>query len=294
MIQTHSRKVFRANLDDVENLSYGRGAKKQRGAGSRFTCHRLNQDERRIFDQAKRDGFLTVRGTGYRKNRKGSPVGNTFRQRCDALAQICVVVEKRSDSDKVVIDFSTLRVWDDSKLVSFLLDTIFQSKHPEFYEALIAKDHNVVNNSQGGSSNTENENGKNDDNDASSSVFVENTTPRPLHWESVKTKPIWGVDERLLAVTCDREVAKSIAMDVVKASNSTRFAGLQTDAEAMYEQTSVEASATIDPLQQTAGTAKPISPIICEESVAATNTSTTATDSCNNNGDIDCIDWNDI
>lgn len=88
MILTHSRKVFRANLDDVENLSYGRGAKKQRGTGSRFTCHRLNRDERRIFDQAKRDGYVTVRGTGYRKNRKGSPVVNTFRQRCDALAQI--------------------------------------------------------------------------------------------------------------------------------------------------------------------------------------------------------------
>jgi hypothetical protein len=288
IIQTHSRKVFRANLDDVENLSYGRGAKKQRGTGSRFTCHRLNRDERRIFDQAKRDGFLTVRGTGYRKNRKGSPVGNTFRQRCDALAQICVVIEKRSDSDKVVIDLSTLRVWDDSKLVSFLLDTIFQSKHPEFYQALISKDHiDVVNNSQGGS-NTENENGKNDGNDTSS-IFVENTTRRPIHWESVKTKPIWGVDERLLAVTCDREVAKSIAMDVIKATNSVHFAGLQLDAETMTERIPVEASATIDPLQQTTGTATPISPTICEESVVTTNT-----DSCNNDSDIDCIDWNDI
>lgn len=297
MIIQHSRKVFRANLDDVENLSYGRGAKKQRGTGSRFTCHRLNRDERRIFDQAKRDGFLTVRGTGYRKNRKGSPVGNTFRQRCDALAQICVVVEKRSDSDKVVIDISTLRVWDDSKLVSFLLETIFQSKHPEFYEALISKVHNdVVNNNSQGGSNTETGNGKNDGNDASS-VFVENTTRSPIHWESVKTKPIWGVDERLLAVSCDRDVAKSIAMDIIKASNSARFTSLQLDAEEMSKRISVEASAaTIDPLQQTTGTtSKPITPTICKEIVATTNTSTTvATESCNNDGDIDCIDWNDI
>lgn len=295
-IQTHYRKVFRADLDDVENLSYGRGAKKQRGTGSRFTCHRLNRDERRIFDEAKRDGFLTVRGTGYRKNRKGSPVGNTFRQRCDALAQICVVVEKRSDSDKVIIDFSTLRVWDDSKLVSFLLGTIFESKHPEFYEALISKYHNDVanNNSQGGS-NTENRNCKNDGNDVSS-VFVENTTRRPIHWESVKTKPIWGVDDRLLAVSCDRDVAKSIAMDVIKASNSARFTSLQLDAEAMSERISVEASATIDALQQTTGTtSKLITPTICKESVATTITSTTeATDSCNNDCDINCIDWNDI
>jgi len=137
---TSSNKVFRANLDDVENLSYGKGAKRQRGTGSRHTCHRLNRDERRLYDLAKRDGYLTVKGTGYRKERKGSPLCNTFRQRCDALEEICIVIEKRSDYDTVVIDFSTLRVPNDAQYVSLLLENVFRLKYPEFYD-LIMKDY---------------------------------------------------------------------------------------------------------------------------------------------------------
>ena len=280
MIQTHSRKVFRANLDDVENLSYGWGAKKQRGTGSRFTCHRLNRDERRIFDQAKRDGFLTVRGTGYRKNRKGSPVANTFRQRCDALAEICVTVEKRSDSDRVVIDFSTLRVQDDSALVLFLIETVFRTDHPGFYEALISKSHNANNFQQVGA---ETDSDKNDANEYSS-IQVENTTPRPIHWDTVKSEPIWGVDERLLVVTLDREAAKSVATNVLKAIKSPQFVGLQSDAETITEIISAESRATIEE-QRTMGRAKP-------NTGKKIGGVPMASDNHGNN--IDCIDWDDI
>ncbi len=292
MIPTHFRKVFRANLDDVENLSYGRGAKKQRGTGSRFTCHRLNRDERRIFDQAKRDGYVTVRGTGYRKNRKGSPVVNTFRQRCDALAQICVIVEKRSESDRVVIDFSTLRLQNDSSLVSFLMEAVFLEEYPDFYNALISKTQNSINGLKNDLTHQYNEN----DTTHSTTIQVENTTHRPIHWETVKSKPIWGVDERLLVVTCDRETAKSIAMDVLKAINTPHFVGLQVNAESIQESKSVEQEIIIEktrteeesPAKQSLSSFSSAPTVINDVSH-----NSMASDS-NTIADIDCIDWNDI
>jgi len=243
-----NNKVFRANLDDVENLSYGRGAKKKRGTGSRFTCHRLNRDERRVFDQSKRDGFLTVRGTGYRKNRGGSPIWNTFRQRCDALAKPCVVIEKRSDVDRVVIDISTLRIPDDSSIVSFLLETVF-SKHPEFYNALIS--YSI------------------DNSISDTNLAVQNnTTYQPIHWDAVQSNPIWGVNERFLAVKCERGIAKSIALDVLKECESDCFTSLLADAERIVPKTM---------------TPKEVTPTTKDEFVSGPS-----------NNDIDCIDWNDI
>ena len=285
-----SRKVFRANLDDVENLSYGKGAKKQRGTGSRFTCHRLNRDERQIFDRAKRDGFLVVRGTGYRKNRKGSPVWNTFRQRCDALARVCVVVEKTSDRDRVSIDFSTLRVRSDSPLVALVLESVFRSKHPELYEALIAKDCNE--NGVGNSKTTIIVEKDETEGINSAPVVVENTTDRPIDWETAKTKPIWGVVKRLLVLTCDRETAKSIAMDVVKANNCARFIGMQAEAELMNEKMPVEATETVDSLETT-GTSKPEIPTnISDENAISTKTGTQLVSFHDDNTEE--IDWNDI
>ena len=296
MIQTNSRKVFRANLDDVENLSYGKGAKKQRGTGSRFTCHRLNRDERRIFDQAKRDGFLTVRGTGYRKNRKGSPVANTFRQRCDALARPFVTIEKRSDSDRVVIDFSTLRVQDDSSLVSFLIGAVFRTNYPNIYDTFTANNEKNLNCQQNTSSGEDG-----GDNTAENmSIQIENTINRPVHWEIVRTKPIWGVDERLLAVSCEREVARSIAMNVLEVFNSPHFVSLQADAEAKIESASaaeptamimkhdVEGTQLSHPHQQNNTTRN-----LHEGDVISRDSSDCASD--NKSGDdIDCIDWDDI
>ena len=289
MVQILPRKVFRANLDDVENLSYGKGAKKQRGTGSRFTCHRLNRDERRIFDQAKRDGFLTVRGTGYRKNRKGSPVGNTFRQRCDALGQICVMVEKRSDSDRVVIDLSTLRVPDDSSMVSFLIETVFRSNFPDIYETLTSSD-GYVGNRQLGVSSRENDNVKNNE---ASPIVVEKTTHLPIHWETVRTKPIWGVDERILGVTCDREVARAIAVAVVKASTSTLFAGLQEEAETKTKQATDEPEAAIKSMRAVRAVEKPTRPKVCDANIILTKNCCTSV-SYKDSRDFGCIDWNDI
>ncbi|CAN0161968.1 unnamed protein product, partial [Scytosiphon promiscuus] len=81
----------RPSLDDVERLSRGQAAKK-RGTGSRGVCHRLNESERKAYDLAKKQGYVVLRGTGYRKERKGSPLQNIFRQFCDAKATTCTSV----------------------------------------------------------------------------------------------------------------------------------------------------------------------------------------------------------
>ncbi|DBA77615.1 TPA: hypothetical protein ACH3X1_009413 [Trebouxia sp. C0004] len=107
----------RPTLDDVERISKGNAAK-ARGTGSRRIPHRLNAEERQQYEIAKQKGFLTLRGTGYRKERKGSPLANTFRQWCDAQAIICIVIEQGFGSDAVdtvLVDLSTLRSSDTSE-----------------------------------------------------------------------------------------------------------------------------------------------------------------------------------
>ena len=77
--------------------------------------HRLNSDERRAYDIAKAKGLLTLEGAGfYRRERKGSPLANIWRQLCDAKAQPCVLVAKGSEADSVLLDLSPLRLIDTS------------------------------------------------------------------------------------------------------------------------------------------------------------------------------------
>lgn len=51
------------------------------------------------FDLAKKQGYVVLRGTGYRRERKGSPLLNIFRQFCDAKAMACtsVVTVRKQD-----------------------------------------------------------------------------------------------------------------------------------------------------------------------------------------------------
>ena len=58
-------KCWRPTVQDVENISWGKPAKKK-GTGSRGVPHRLNHDEeRKLFDQARKKGFLEVAGSGW-------------------------------------------------------------------------------------------------------------------------------------------------------------------------------------------------------------------------------------
>jgi hypothetical protein len=73
-------RPWRPEMDDVDRLSRGEGVKRKRGTGSFHIPHRLNSDERPVFETAKKKGYLQVRGTGYRKGRKGHPLPNIYRQ----------------------------------------------------------------------------------------------------------------------------------------------------------------------------------------------------------------------
>ena len=97
----------RPSRDDVLRISQGRPAKK-RGVGSRGVAHRLNREERRMFDLAMNHGYLETMGSAWRTERKGAPLVQTWRNWCDALAMPAVVVQ-RSTPNLVVIDLSPLR-----------------------------------------------------------------------------------------------------------------------------------------------------------------------------------------
>ncbi|KAI8113076.1 hypothetical protein M9435_003082 [Picochlorum sp. BPE23] len=107
--------IKRPTNDDVQRLSMGKASKSERGWGSRQVCHRLNQEERKAYDIALQKGYLTLKGTGYRKERKGSPLANIYRQYCDARDMLCVNVLLRQhggqQGDVVLVDMTPKRRW---------------------------------------------------------------------------------------------------------------------------------------------------------------------------------------
>lgn len=101
--------VWRPEINDVERISWGKPAKKK-GTGSRGVPHRLNQDERFLFDNARRKGFLEMEGSGWRSQRREAPLLNTYRSLCDARGQASIVMHKgNTGMDELVVDISPLR-----------------------------------------------------------------------------------------------------------------------------------------------------------------------------------------
>jgi hypothetical protein len=100
---------FRPTVNDVERISWGKPAK-VKGTGSRGVPHRLNEEERLLFDQARRKGFLEVAGSGWRPQRREAPLLNTYRSLCDARGQASVILCKdKTGVDELVVDISPLR-----------------------------------------------------------------------------------------------------------------------------------------------------------------------------------------
>ena len=92
----HSRQdCWRPDVRDVENISWGLPAKKK-GTGSRGIPHRLNQEERLVFDQARRQGFLQVTGSAWRSQRRDAPLLNSYRSLMDARGRPMIVLHKMS------------------------------------------------------------------------------------------------------------------------------------------------------------------------------------------------------
>ena len=102
---------WRPTINDVERISWGKPASKQgKRTGSRGVPHRLNTDERLLFDQARRKGFLEVTGSGWRSQRRDAPLLNTYRSLCDARGQVSIVLFKKNTGiDDLSIDLSPLR-----------------------------------------------------------------------------------------------------------------------------------------------------------------------------------------
>ena len=101
--------VWRPTVNDVERISWGKPAKKK-GTGSRGVPHRLNLDERFLFDNARKKGFLETEGSGWRSQRREAPLLNTYRSLCDARGQASIVLHKGSSGiDELVCDLSPLR-----------------------------------------------------------------------------------------------------------------------------------------------------------------------------------------
>ena len=93
----------------VDRISWGRNAK-QKGTGSRGVPHRLNDEERSLYDFARRKGFVEVGGSGWRRQRSDAPLVNTYRSWCDARGVPAIYLHKARDGeDEVVADLSPLR-----------------------------------------------------------------------------------------------------------------------------------------------------------------------------------------
>lgn len=104
--------IWRPNREDVDRISRGQAAK-QRGTGSRAVPHRLNEEERRSYEQAIEQGYVSLgSNAGHRRERKGSPLFNTWRMWCDARGVPAIMFVKRGQRrplDEVWIDLSVLR-----------------------------------------------------------------------------------------------------------------------------------------------------------------------------------------
>ena len=100
----------RPSIGDVERISRGERAK-QRGVGSRRVPHRLNANERAVFDRAKAQGYLVCNGRAWRAERAEAPLLNSHRNLRDALGAPAIVVAKdASGDDTVLCDLSPLRL----------------------------------------------------------------------------------------------------------------------------------------------------------------------------------------
>ncbi|KAH7427183.1 hypothetical protein KP509_10G033300 [Ceratopteris richardii] len=95
----------RPSLDDVERLSRGQPSKAK--IGSRAVPHRLNEEERKAYELAKKRGYLVRKF----QNRE-YPLSNTYRNFCDAVGWPNLRIDQRpaGSMDTIIVDLTTLRL----------------------------------------------------------------------------------------------------------------------------------------------------------------------------------------
>lgn len=70
----------------------------------------MNDEERTLYDFARRKGFVEIGGSGWRRQRSDAPLVNTYRSWCDARGVPAIYLHKGSgEADEVVADLSPLR-----------------------------------------------------------------------------------------------------------------------------------------------------------------------------------------
>jgi len=207
-------KIERPTLDDVQRLSEGRAAR-SRGYGSRQVPHRLNAEERLAFNIARERGFVTLKGSGYRKERKGSPLANTYRQLSDAEGRPCILIQQLGLLDAVLVDFSPLRQLDCTRYTSAAQGLAAElgvridgegtssSSCPSPFTVIVPQD--VLDD-------VDCRTGANGPADREEGICFEDS-PAVRH---VLQAPIWQQPPRLISFQCSRPVAKALGKLLVQ------------------------------------------------------------------------------
>jgi len=183
---------------------------KKRGHGSRKVSHRLNESERAAFERSERVGFVTLAGTGYRRGRKSSSLGNAHREWCDARGKPQIILCKASGGrprDNVIVDLSPLRLGALSTGDTLLDDSLTKWK----MDILTAAENSgmtlVVDYVE---DNTETIRGEDDDDDDDESMLSHG-----VNGASWSTDPIWKLPAISIGVfEGERSNAKAMAKEL--------------------------------------------------------------------------------
>ncbi|KAL4520968.1 hypothetical protein Ndes2526B_g00147 [Nannochloris sp. 'desiccata'] len=210
----------RPTLDDVQRLSEGRAAR-TRGYGSRQIPHRLNADERQEYNRAKERGFLTLKGSGYRAERKGAPLANIWRQFNDANGRPCIVIEQQGPLDTVLLDLSPLRLLNNSlssveealgQVAKELgVETFPPGSHGSPFTVIVPVD-SFLEDEEGVESAAPSEGSSAGGGD------IEDGRELTAAEEHTLTAPIWQQKPKLLFFRCERPVAKLLGKNLAAAT----------------------------------------------------------------------------
>mmetsp|Transcript_79921 Transcript_79921/g.232002 ORF Transcript_79921/g.232002 Transcript_79921/m.232002 type:complete len:270 (-) Transcript_79921:162-971(-) len=198
---------WRPTVNDVERISWGKPAKKK-GTGSRGVPHRLNEEERFLFDQARRKGFLEVAGSGWRSQRREAPLLNSYRSLCDARGQASIVIHKSKDgADELVVDISPLRVPEEFESIANACQGKFEGSTIYFQDGSTASEESKV------------------EHEFQSDNVLESWMTRPIY----QLPPyclVWQL-ERSSAKACAKEMAKLFCTTEDKKAPSKKPVGVK-------------------------------------------------------------------
>lgn len=165
---------------------------------------------KQTYNTAKKMGFVQLRGTGYRRERKGSPLANIHRQLCDALGRACIEVHRglgTDATDEVIVDLSPFRPVEAAELAMAL--EVCMNVEKEFLLPLPAADGAAAEGAQEAKTEVGNEN-----EDLLAKWHETHTSFAEEDWQK---KPVWELPVLSYIYDCtgrDRNLAKKVAQEV--------------------------------------------------------------------------------